>query len=71
MEELQPIDLDCYLRTLEKGFLTKYLTHHGGNVTRAAASLGIKRTCLIMKLTRYKMVEWLDQRAKNVGRRTQ
>ncbi len=47
------MDLKTFLETTEKNFISVALQANSNNVTRAAATLGIKRTTLVEKLRKY------------------
>ena len=48
-----PVSIDEYLAELEKGVLERAMKRHNGNVSQAAASLGIKRQTLQHTLKRH------------------
>ena len=55
--ELKEGGLDAYLARIEKSMIENALVAHGGNISKAAESLGIKRQTLQHKIKKYKMKE--------------
>lgn len=53
--ELKDGGLDAYLARIEKSMIENALVAHGGNISKAAESLGIKRQTLQHKIKKYKM----------------
>ena len=53
--ELKEGGLDAYLARIEKSMIENALVAHGGNISKAAESLGIKRQTLQHKIKKYKM----------------
>lgn len=49
------IDLNATLESIERQYIAEMLHRTQGNKARAAALLGIKRTCLLQKMRRYGM----------------
>ena len=55
--ELKEGGLDEYLAGIEKSMIENALVAHGGNISKAAESLKIKRQTLQHKIKKYKMQE--------------
>ena len=53
--DLKDEGLDEYLERIERGMIENALVAHGGNISKAAESLKIKRQTLQHKIKKYKM----------------
>lgn len=53
------MDLPTFQQNQEIDILKRFLTYYNGNRTHTAEALGIKRTCLEMKLKRLGMVGYI------------
>jgi transcriptional regulator with PAS, ATPase and Fis domain len=49
----EPQDLDLKLSTIEKNAILKVIEKHNGNISKAAKELGLTRTALYRRLSKY------------------